>query len=146
MTLCREQILHHAASCLCPGGDEAVMAYMQQHARRTLRALRPDNYTPFAELFVAALLQAAATGESLPDSELEALATKNAAKFYRLNQRMQASGVMSCVSNYVALYALSAWLNDHCLPCDSTNHGASLVTSNRPCQSKAGVLCQLALA
>ena len=67
------------------------MAYMQQHARRALRALRPDNYGTFADLFVAALLQAAATGESLLDSKLEDLAKKDVAKFYRLNQRMQAS-------------------------------------------------------
>lgn len=67
------------------------MVYMQHHARRAIRALRPDNYTPFAELFVAALLQAAATGESLLDSKLEDLAKRDVAKFFRLNQRMQAS-------------------------------------------------------
>lgn len=67
------------------------MAYMQQHARRALRALRPNNYSPFADLFVAALLQAAATGESLLDSKLEDLAKKDPAKIYSLSQRMQAT-------------------------------------------------------
>ena len=73
----------------------AVFMYMQQHARRPLRALRPDNYTTFAELFITALLQAAATGETLLDDDspstetLQKLADKDTSKFYRLNQRMQ---------------------------------------------------------
>ena len=69
--------------------------HMQQHARRSLRALRPDNYVTFAELFITALLQAAATGETLLDDDspstqkLQKLADKDSSKFYRLNQRMQ---------------------------------------------------------
>ncbi len=67
---------------------------MQQHARRSLRTLRPDNYATFAELFITALLQAAATGETLLDESdstqnLQKLADKDTSKFYRLNQRMQ---------------------------------------------------------
>ena len=67
---------------------------MQQNVRKPLRALRPDNYATFAELFTTALLQAAATGETLLDEsestqKLQQLADKDTAKFYRLNQRMQ---------------------------------------------------------
>lgn len=67
---------------------------MHQHVRRPLRALRPDNYASFAELLTTALLQAAATGETLLDEDesthkLQKLADKNTSKFYRLNQRMQ---------------------------------------------------------
>ena len=79
--------------------NAAVLLYMQQHVRRSLRTLRPDNYPTFAELFTTALLQAAATGETLLDErpegeskstlKLQKLADKDASKFYRLNQRLQ---------------------------------------------------------
>ncbi len=74
--------------------NAGVLLYMQQNVRKPLRALRPDNYATFAELFTTALLQAAATGETLLDKsestqKLQQLADKDTAKFYRLNQRMQ---------------------------------------------------------
>ncbi len=74
--------------------NAGVLLYMQQNVRKPLRALRPDNYATFAELFTTALLQAAATGETLLDEsestqKLQQLADKDTAKFYRLNQRMQ---------------------------------------------------------
>lgn len=74
--------------------NAGVLLYMQQNVRRPLRALRPDNYATFAELFTTALLQAAATGEALLDEsassqKLQKLADKDTSKFYRLNQRMQ---------------------------------------------------------
>ena len=78
------------------GGSAAVLVYLQQHVRRPLRTLRLDNYPPFAQLFTTALLQAAATGETLLDSDdpksakiLQKLADKDASKIFRLNQRMQ---------------------------------------------------------
>jgi len=80
---------------LCHADANAgVLLYMQQNVRKPLRALRPDNYATFAELFTTALLQAAATGETLLDEsestqKLQQLANKDTAKFYRLNQRMQ---------------------------------------------------------
>ncbi|KAL0027923.1 hypothetical protein WJX79_002908 [Trebouxia sp. C0005] len=74
--------------------NAGVLLYMQQNVRKPLRALRPDNYATFAELFATALLQAAATGETLLDQsestqKLQQLADKDTSKFYRLNQRMQ---------------------------------------------------------
>lgn len=143
----RLQSLHHptvpSSRYVALGGDEAVMAYMQQHARRTLRALRPDNYAPFAELFVAALLQAAATGESLLDSKLEDLAKRDVAKFYRLNQRMQARS--NCYSLFVVgnavhvptLLANTLWHMSEIL------HGCDAKTgtycSDSPCMSRSNL-------
>ena len=51
--------------------------------------MAPENFTHFAELFTAAVLQAAATGEALLDEELGNLAKQNVSKFQRLNQRLQ---------------------------------------------------------
>ncbi|KAK9820041.1 hypothetical protein WJX72_005403 [[Myrmecia] bisecta] len=70
--------------------DEAVLSGMQERASALLRRLRPDNTTAFAELLVAAILQAAATGETLMDEELTQLARRDVSKFHRLNQRLQA--------------------------------------------------------
>ena len=71
---------------------------MQQHVRKPLRLLRHDNYATFAEIFTTALLQAAATGETLVGSDqsksdkvLQKQADKDASKIFRLNQRMQVS-------------------------------------------------------
>ena len=81
------------------GGGAAVLLYMQQHVRKPLRLLRHDNYATFAEIFTTALLQAAATGETLVGSDqskddkvLQKHADKDASKIFRLNQRMQVSG------------------------------------------------------
>ncbi|KAI3423926.1 hypothetical protein D9Q98_009760 [Chlorella vulgaris] len=75
------------------GGDEAALLGMLQHsAADLLRRLRPDNYAAFAELFTAAVLQAAATGEALLDEELSRLARKNVGRFHSLNQRLLAQG------------------------------------------------------
>ena len=54
-----------------------------------LRRLRPDNLGAFAELFTAAVLQAAATGEPLLDESLSSLASRDVARFHQLNQRLQ---------------------------------------------------------
>ena len=76
----------------------AVLLYMQQHVRKPLRLLRHENYATFAEIFTTALLQAAATGETLVGSDqsksdkvLQKQADKDASKMFRLNQRMQVS-------------------------------------------------------
>lgn len=90
-------IIHFKTWCTCYAGrSAAVLLYMQQHARKPLRLLRHDNYATFAEIFTTALLQAAATGESLlathqSESEqvLQKQADKDASKMFRLNQRMQ---------------------------------------------------------
>ena len=81
------------------GSSAAVLLYMQQHVRKPLRLLRHDNYATFAEIFTTALLQAAATGETLMGSDqsksdkvLQKQADKDASKIFRLNQRMQVGG------------------------------------------------------
>ncbi|KAL4855714.1 hypothetical protein ACK3TF_003794 [Chlorella vulgaris] len=75
------------------GGDEAALLALLQHsATDLLRRLRPDNFAAFAELFTAAVLQAAATGEALLDEELSRLARKNVGRFHSLNQRLLAQG------------------------------------------------------
>ena len=78
------------------GGSAALLLYMQQHVHKPLRRLRHDNYSTFADIFTTALLQAAATGETLLDSDnsksartLQKQADKDASKIFRLNQRMQ---------------------------------------------------------
>lgn len=77
------------------GGEEpdgVVLGRLQARASDLLRALRPDNFGPFAELFTAAVLQAAATGEALLDEELTNLAKRNVDRFHSLNRRMQGQG------------------------------------------------------
>ena len=90
---------------LYAGRSAAVMVYMQQHVRRPLRLLRYDNYATFAEIFTTALLQAAATGETLLASQqteyeqvLQKQADKDASKMFRLNQRMQVGCPYPCLS------------------------------------------------
>ena len=103
----------------CHAGDSAaVLLYMQQHVRKPLRLLRHDNDATFAEIFTTALLQAAATGETLVGSDqsksgkvLQKQADKDASKIFRLNQRMQ----VGCPNLYLAPtptpapLLLSAW-------------------------------------
>ena len=91
-----QAISKHQVAVMHAGGGAAVLLYMQQHVRKPLHALRHDNYGPFADLFTTALLQAAATGETLLDSgdsitakTLKRLADKDASKIFKLNQRMQ---------------------------------------------------------
>ncbi|KAL3158178.1 hypothetical protein ABBQ32_011767 [Trebouxia sp. C0010 RCD-2024] len=83
-----------------PGSSAALLLYMQQHVHKPLRRLRHDNYSTFADIFTTALLQAAATGETLLDSgnsktarTLQKQADKDASKIFRLNQRMQGQAV-----------------------------------------------------
>lgn len=78
------------------GSSAALLLYMQQHVHKPLRRLRHDNHSTFAEIFTTALLQAAATGETLLDSDdsvfgkaLQKQVYKDASKIFKLNQRMQ---------------------------------------------------------
>eukprot|EP00889_Picochlorum_renovo_P005081 jgi/Picre1/32111/NNA_007459.t1 len=66
-----------------------VLKLLQEESSRLLRGLRLDNYEAFAELFVAAVLQAAATGEALMDEELTGIAKQNVSRFQSLNKRFQ---------------------------------------------------------
>ena len=70
-------------------GDVNVLKLLQEESSRLLRGLRLDNYDAFAELFVAAVLQAAATGETLMDEELTGIAKQNVSRFQSLNKRFQ---------------------------------------------------------
>jgi len=70
-------------------GDSMVLQTLQKQAGNLLRYLRRDNFDSFAELFTAAVLQAAATGETLMDEELTGLAKRNLGKFHYLNRRLQ---------------------------------------------------------
>ncbi|KAI8103989.1 hypothetical protein M9435_006515 [Picochlorum sp. BPE23] len=70
-------------------GEATVLKLLQEESSRLLRGLRLDNYEAFAELFVAAVLQAAATGEALMDEELTGIAKQNVSRFQSLNKRFQ---------------------------------------------------------
>ena len=70
-------------------GEAAALKILQDQANPLLRRLRRDNFNSFAELFTAAVLQAAATGEALMDEELTGLAKRNLNKFHSLNKRLQ---------------------------------------------------------
>ena len=70
-------------------GEIIVLQVLQKQAGNLLRYLRRDNFDSFAELFTAAVLQAAATGETLMDEELTGLAKRNLSKFHFLNRRLQ---------------------------------------------------------
>eukprot|EP00890_Picochlorum_soloecismus_P001931 jgi/Picsp_1/2739/NSC_00967-R1_protein len=70
-------------------GDSITLQVLQKQAGNLLRYLRRDNFDSFAELFTAAVLQAAATGETLMDEELTGLAKRNLSKFHFLNRRLQ---------------------------------------------------------
>ena len=71
------------------GQDDVAFATLCAGVPALLRHLRPDNLPAFAELFTAAVLQAAATGEPLLDDSLSSLASRNMARFHQLNQRLQ---------------------------------------------------------
>lgn len=95
---------------------------MQQHVRKPLRLLRHDNYATFADIYTTALLQAAATGETLLDSDhsksartLQKLADKDASKIFRLNQRMQV-GCMAllCLNASSLMHELIATVHCTC--------------------------------
>lgn len=66
-----------------------MLGVLVEGAGRLLRGVASGNLRAFARLFCAAVLQAAATGEALLDSELGALAARNPSRFSRLNQRLQ---------------------------------------------------------
>jgi hypothetical protein len=70
-------------------GDATVLRIIQEDSSQLLRGLRVDNYEPFAELFTAAVLQAAATGETIMDEELTGIAKQNLSRFQSLNKRFQ---------------------------------------------------------
>lgn len=71
------------------GRDEAAYATLAAGTPLLLQHLRPDNLPAFAELFTAAVIQAAATGEALLDESLTSLASRDVARFHQLNQRLQ---------------------------------------------------------
>lgn len=70
-------------------GDLVVLKIIQEDSGQLLRGLRVDNYDFFAELFTAAVLQAAVTGETLMDEELTGIAKQNLSRFESLNKRFQ---------------------------------------------------------
>lgn len=70
-------------------GDMVVLKLIQEESGQLLRGLRIDNYDPFAELFTAAVLQAAITGETVMDEELTGIAKQNVSRFESLNKRFQ---------------------------------------------------------
>lgn len=74
---------------MCADGEAAVLSVLVEGAGRLLRGVASGNLGAFARLFCAAVLQAAATGEALLDSELGALAARDPSRFSRLNQRLQ---------------------------------------------------------
>lgn len=93
------------------GSSAALLLYMQQHVHKPLRRLRHDNYSTFADIFTTALLQAAATGETLLDSgnsktarTLQKQADKDASKIFRLNQRMQVGCAGLIASSFPAFF------------------------------------------
>jgi hypothetical protein len=70
--------------------DGVVFGRIQVSSSNLLRTLRPDNFSAFAELLTAAILQAAATGDALLDEELATLAKRDGvSRFHSLNRRMQ---------------------------------------------------------
>ena len=82
----------HPPTCsLAAGHCAATLAFMRQHAQPFLQGLLRDNYGAFAELFTAAVLQAAVTGEAVLDEELGRLAQQDVSRFEQLNQRLQVS-------------------------------------------------------
>lgn len=68
-------------------GDLVVLKIIQEGSGQLLRGLRIDNYEAFAELFTAAVLQAAITGETLMDEELTGIAKQNLSRFESLSKR-----------------------------------------------------------
>ena len=53
-----------------------------------LRSLHLDNYGAFAQMFVAEMLRAAATGEAFLEDKISSLADRDLSRFQQLNQRM----------------------------------------------------------
>ena len=80
-------------------GDLTVLKLIQEESSQLLRSLRVDNYEPFAELFTAAVLQAAVTGETIMDDELTGIAQQNLSRFQSLNKRFQMSSSSSLAGN-----------------------------------------------
>ena len=80
-------------------GDSTVLRIIQEDSRQLLRGLRVDNYEPFAELFTAAVLQAAATGETIMDEELTGIAKQNLSRFQSLNKRFQMNSSSGMAGN-----------------------------------------------
>jgi len=69
--------------------EEAAYGLIQHRAPILLRKVSSDNFAHLAELFTAAVLQAAATGEAVLDEELGSLASQDVSKFQRITQRLQ---------------------------------------------------------
>lgn len=123
MQLCTHWQLPYKGCCKTwcsgdAGSSAALLLYMQQHVHKPLRRLRHDSYSTFADIFTTALLQAAATGETLLDSDnsksartLQKQADKDASKIFRLNQRMQVRQAGLVVSSLVTSLSciLLAW-------------------------------------
>lgn len=86
----------HASS---NAGDATVLRIIQEDSSQMLRGLRVDNYEPFAELFTAAVLQAAATGETIMDEELTGIAKQNLSRFQSLNRRFQMNSSSGMAGN-----------------------------------------------
>ena len=70
-----------------------AFAFVQHRAPTFLRKVSPDSVAHLAELFTAAVLQAAATGEAVLDEELGSLAKQDVSRFRRLNQRLQVNSL-----------------------------------------------------
>lgn len=73
------------------GAEDAAFNLIHLRTPALLRKIAPENFSHFAELFTAAVLQAAATGEALLDKELGNLAKQDVSRFERLNRRLQVS-------------------------------------------------------
>lgn len=90
---CTWRCAPRSVSPACPltGGEDAAFTLLQHKAPAFLRKVSLDSVPHLAELFTAAVLQAAATGEAVLDEELGNLAQQNVSRFQRLNQRLQVS-------------------------------------------------------
>jgi hypothetical protein len=76
-------------SAWAAGTEDAAYSLIQHRAPALLRKVSSDNFAHLAELFTAAVLQAAATGEVVLDEELGNLAKQDVSKFQRITQRLQ---------------------------------------------------------
>lgn len=72
------------------GPGEELFLLLKLRGMELLQDLMACNYSYFAELFTACVLQAAMTGEMLVEEELMQLAQNNPSKFQKLHQRIQA--------------------------------------------------------
>ena len=75
--------------------EDAAFSLIQHRVPALLRRVAPENFASLAELFTAAVLQAAATGEAVLDEELGHLAQQDVSRFQRLNQRLQVTRLLS---------------------------------------------------